>query len=131
MRRQWAARETVIAVHAAQMVVVAIAAGEYHSLAIGEVAVVSDGPVELLLDLMVDITDLQLRKGIENSLLVKLDTALEKLEDGNGNNDAAAVNLLEAFINAVQAQRGKKIPEAVADTLIADAERIIELLNNE
>ena len=64
-------------------------------------------------------------------MLAKLDTALEKLEDGNENNDTAAVNLLQAFINAVKAQRGKKITDGAADTLIADAEKIIELLNNE
>ena len=41
---------------------------------------------------------------------------------------AAAINSLEAFINAVEAQRGNKIPEADADTLIAAVQQIIDLL---
>jgi hypothetical protein len=40
----------------------------------------------------------------------------------------AAVNALGALINAVEAQRGNKIPEADADVLIADAQHIIDLL---
>ena len=43
-------------------------------------------------------------------------------------NDGAAIGELEAFINAVEAQRGKKIPEAAADALIAEAQAIIDLL---
>ena len=57
--------------------------------------------------------------------------SIEKLEDGNAKNDKAAVNSLEAFINAVEAQRGKKIPEADADDLIAAAQEIIDLLSAE
>ncbi len=89
------------------------------------------GPLDLLLDLTEGVLSLQLHPGIENSLLAKLDTALEKLEDDNEKNDASAINLLEAFINAVNAQRGKKIPEADADALIAAAQQIIDLLNDE
>lgn len=37
----------------------------------------------------------------------------------------AAVNTLGAFINAVEAQRGKKIAPADADALIAVAKRLI------
>jgi len=83
------------------------------------------GPDELLLDLIDYIDELNLHGGTTNSLLAKLEAALEKLEDSN---DATAVNLLEAFINAVEAQSGKKISEADADELIAAAEEIIELL---
>jgi hypothetical protein len=36
---------------------------------------------------------------------------------------------LEAFINELEAQRGKKIPEAVADALIAKAQGIIAELS--
>jgi len=38
------------------------------------------------------------------------------------------VNKLEAFINEGEAQRGKKIPEADADALIALAQAIIDIL---
>ena len=93
-----------------------------------EVVITVIGPMELLDDLAQDIFDLELRPGIENSLISKLNTALGKLEDGNENNDAAAINLLETFINAVEAQRGKKISQADADSLIESAEKIIDLL---
>ena len=86
-------------------------------------------PLDLLIDLSESIDAMGLPKGIANSLLAKLDTALQKLEDDNENNDAAAVNLLEAFINTVEAQSGKKIPKANADTLIEAAQEIIELLS--
>ena len=39
-----------------------------------------------------------------------------------------AVNQLNAFINQVEAQRGKKISEADADALIAAAQEIIALI---
>jgi len=88
-------------------------------------------PAELVAELLEGVGGLELPRGIANSLLAKLDTALQKLEDENENNDVAAINTLGAFINAVEAQRGKKIPEADADALIADAMEIIELLSTE
>jgi len=60
------------------------------------------------------------------SLDAKLDAALNALNDVNENNDVAAINSMRAFINAVEAQRGKKISEEDADTLIADAELITQ-----
>jgi len=86
-------------------------------------------PLDLLLDLTENIFDLELQRGIENSLLAKLNAALGALEDENENNDIAAINCLGAFINAVEAQRGKKIPEADADDMIASAQGIIAVLN--
>jgi len=88
-------------------------------------------PAELVAELLEGVGGLELPRGIANSLLAKLDTALQKLEDNNENNDAAAINLLQAFINAIQAQRGKKIPGADADALITAAQEIIELLSDE
>jgi len=67
------------------------------------------------------VIDLDLPKGISNSLLAKLDAAQKA-------NDSVAINLLQAFISAVEAQRGNQIPEADADTLIAAAEAIISML---
>ena len=87
-------------------------------------------PVELLLDLTYYVDELSLQKGIANSLKAKLNAALQKLKDENENNDVAAINTLEAFINVVEAQRGKKISETDADSLIAAAQEIIELINN-
>ena len=88
-------------------------------------------PVVLLDFLYQDIIDLELKQGTENSLLAKLDTALQKLEDDNENNDGAAINVLEAFINTVDAKRGRMIPEEDADYFITAAQEIIDLLSND
>jgi hypothetical protein len=102
---------------------VAIAAGAYHSLALKV-----EDPGELISRLAQDVEDLNLQRGISNSLEAKLDTVLKALTDVNQNNDAAAIGALGAFVNAVDAQRGKKIPEEDADDLIAQAQHIIFLL---
>ncbi len=75
-----------------------------------------------------DVESLNLKNGIDNSLDAKLETANKALQDVNINDNGAAINALEAFINAVRAQRGKEIPEGAADTLISVAQRIIEEL---
>ncbi len=72
--------------------------------------------------------NLNLQQGIENSLVAKLQTAIGALSDVNSNNDLVAINSLNAFINAVQAQSGNQIPQADAADLIASAQAIIELL---
>jgi hypothetical protein len=82
-----------------------------------------------VLDLMQNVIDLNLQQGIENGLVAKLEAAMQSLDDINANNDVAPVNTLEAFINAVEAQRGTKITEADADALIAAAQEIIALLS--
>ena len=88
-----------------------------------------DDPVVLLGELAVDVYELNLQNGIENSLDAKLDSALNALDDANENNDVAAINSLGAFINAVEAQSGSKIPVEDADILIAAAQDIIDLLS--
>jgi hypothetical protein len=42
----------------------------------------------------------------------------------------AAVNKLNAFINHVEAQRGKKITEDQADDLISKANNVIDVLTD-
>jgi hypothetical protein len=74
------------------------------------------------------VISLNLQQGITNSLDAKLSAALNALDDVNTNNDGAAVNTLEAFINAVEAQRGQKITETDADGLIQAAVNIINML---
>ncbi len=71
-----------------------------------------------------------LQQGISNSLDSKLSAAVNSLNDINTHNDAAAVNSLQAFINAVNAQRGNKITVAQADALISQANALIAYLNN-
>lgn len=85
-------------------------------------------PTDLIVDLMQEVVALNLKHGIANSLDAKLDHAFDALMDSATYNDISAVNSLDAFINAVNAQRGKAIPAADADALIAAAEDIIDLL---
>ena len=87
-------------------------------------------PSEMMLDLADDVIALNLQRGISNSLDAKLNAALGALDDINANNDVAAINTLQAFINAVEAQRGNKITEADADDLIDTANNIIVALQN-
>ncbi|MFC1738697.1 nitrous oxide reductase family maturation protein NosD [Planctomycetota bacterium] len=87
-------------------------------------------PQEMLGELINQVVGLNLQKGIENSLDAKLDAALKALEDINSNNDVAAINTLDAFINAVEAQSGNKISEANANALIATVQAIFAVLEN-
>jgi hypothetical protein len=92
---------------------------------------------EILIDTLIDMN---MDEGIKNSLLVKLNTALDNLnlaldhfiigniEEGNGNLVVADVKFND-FINEVNAQRGKKISEDDADILITNTQDIIILIN--
>jgi hypothetical protein len=85
---------------------------------------------EVMLDILDEIIDdMDLPEGKGDSITASLDTAAKVLEDSNPKNDGAAVNSLEAFINKLEAQRGKKIPAETADELIAIAREIIAALN--
>jgi parallel beta-helix repeat protein len=86
-------------------------------------------PQAMIERLVAHVETLNLQQGIDNSLDAKLDAALNALDDINQNNDVAANNSLNAFINAVEAQSGNKIPATDADTLIAATQAIINLLN--
>ena len=63
--------------------------------------------------------------GAANSLKGKLDAANSALARGNAN---AAANQVRAFIQEVQAQRGKKLSTAAADALIAAAQAFLAAL---
>ena len=86
-------------------------------------------PSKLLEFLISDVMNLNISGGLANSIDNKINTALQALNDMNQNNDVAAINALQALINAVRAQRGNQISEADADMLIANAQAIIDLLN--
>ena len=58
----------------------------------------------------------------EKSLVSKLDAALKSLSKGN---TRAAARQLGAFIQLLEAQQGKRIAEAAADDLIAQAKAVI------
>jgi len=86
--------------------------------------------VNLLHSLAQKVIALNLQKGIEDSLGAKLNAALKAIDDINENNDVVAINTLQAFIKAVEAQRGKKISEEDAEALIASAQQIIDMLES-
>jgi len=94
----------------------------------GTVTLLTDDPVEMTADLVLKVASFNLQQGIENSLDAKLGAAWDALNDINENNDASAVNKLEAFINEVKAQRDKKIEDWQADALTAAAQKIISIL---
>jgi hypothetical protein len=60
--------------------------------------------------------------GIQNALVSSLQAAIDSFNRGN---NTAGVNQLGAFQNKVSAQSGKAIDAALADALIAAAQRII------
>lgn len=62
---------------------------------------------------------------IGNSLISKFDNFVASLDREN---NTAAANQLNAFMNEISAQRGKKIAEDVATTLIAKAQTILEII---
>ncbi|MBN2031569.1 T9SS type A sorting domain-containing protein [bacterium] len=100
--------------------------GETMSLSLFGLAVfVSEPPVEAIENVIAIIENLDLHHGTENSLIIKLNNAIKSLQKGNDN---AAVNQLNAFINEVEVQIGKKISERNADNLIFYAESIINAI---
>jgi hypothetical protein len=72
-------------------------------------------------DLITDIEVMNLPDGTENSFTSKLANALKSIE----NDRPSAKGQLEAFINEVEAQRGKELTIAEADALIAAAKLIL------
>jgi len=76
--------------------------------------------------LIINVEAMALPQGLETSLTSQLENALKSLEKGN---DKAAINKLDAFINAVKAQRGKKLTESQAGTLIFAAENLIAVID--
>ena len=79
-------------------------------------------PGDAVAGLISDIEELGLHKGIANSLTSKLKAAAKAYQKGK---DKTAVNVLNAFINEVEAQQGKKISDEDADFLIDTALWII------
>jgi PKD repeat protein len=89
------------------------------------VATKTSDPLSAISDLITDIQNMDLPERTTNSIISKLEAASKSLQKGNKN---AAVNQLNAFINEVEAQSGKKFTEAQASTLIASAKEIINAI---
>lgn len=85
-------------------------------------------PSEATEDLIASIEELYLPEGLENSLEAPLQSAIDALDRGN---DRAAKGKLNAFINHVNAQAGKKkLSEGEADALIEAVERVIAAIES-
>jgi probable HAF family extracellular repeat protein len=78
--------------------------------------------IERLIEL---ILSFELPHGIEHSLVVKLEHASEAIDAGDLE---GACTLLRAFINHVNAQTGKKLPEMQAEDLLEAARQIQGIL---
>jgi autotransporter-associated beta strand protein len=76
-------------------------------------------------NLVNQVTAANLDHGLDNSLVSILDAAIDSFNRGN---NTAAVNQLGAFENHVRAQSGHKIDAALADALLAYAQRIINVV---
>jgi len=85
-------------------------------------------PERAIENLIDKVAELNGEYGISNSLDAKLQNALDALTAKNAGQRQDAINKMQAFINAVEAQSGNKIPVEIADELIADANYIISLL---
>lgn len=86
-------------------------------------------PFQAIQDLIDLVESFNLQQGIDNSFDVKLDNTQQALTDANQNNDIAAINSLEAFINSVEAQRGSALTNEQADELTQKAQEIINSLS--
>jgi len=83
-------------------------------------------PVEATQELIETLETWNLSKGAENSLTSKLDNAIHQLNKGKEN---VAINKLTVLMSQIEALRDKKLTPEQADYLIAEAQRIIDLIN--
>lgn len=79
----------------------------------------------LLGDLITITAEMDLPQGTARRLIKNLKAAQRRIGDNNPNNDDAAIGRLVAFMNLVEAQRGKKISTGDADILIILIQEII------
>jgi len=79
-------------------------------------------PEESIQSLISSLSFFSMPKGLKNSLIKKLESALHWIEKDKFH---TAINNLNAFIHHVKAQRGKKISSEIADLLIAEVQGVI------
>lgn len=87
-----------------------------------------DGCIDTIDDLISIVFDMNLQRGIANSLDSKLQNAKSAMVDLDNGNIGGAINKLEAFINEVEAQRGKEVSDEQAELLILMARNVISLI---
>lgn len=78
-------------------------------------------------DLIQEVKSFKLEQGIEAGLLDKLFAAKSAIER---NKNKTAVNIMKAFINFIEAQRGKKITNFQSERLILEAQALIKFLTS-
>ncbi len=88
-------------------------------------------PLAAIGNLIGDVEALELPTGIDKGLLRELAGAIKKLEDGNPDNDEAAIGKLISFIDKVEEQRGVRLSDDEADSLIAAANEIITEISDD
>jgi hypothetical protein len=74
------------------------------------------------------VISLNVQGGVSNAFDAKLDAVMNAIDDTNEQNNVAAQNAMYAFMNAVEAQRGKKLTDTQATQLVNVAEAIIAAL---
>jgi hypothetical protein len=78
----------------------------------------------LLASLVTFVQTLNLSNGIANSLDVKLQNALQALDDASAGNSPSVCNRMQAFLNEVQAQAGNALADVQAAQLSASAAQV-------
>lgn len=89
-----------------------------------------DAVLVCLEDLTGNVMSFNLRQGIENALDAKLEAILFALDDASNGDAIQATNMLIAFNQNVEAQRGVHLTDDQADTLIGSAQVCIDLIGN-
>jgi hypothetical protein len=82
-------------------------------------------PAGAILGIKEDVQSLNVNNALKNSLLKLLNDARGFLGDQNRANDSKGKTKLKDFIAAVKKERGRKLSRAVADSLVAAAQSII------
>lgn len=106
----------------------ALPVGEYHGADEESFVAILYDPVAAIEALIAKVEGMNLHQGIDNSLDAKLENAKNSLESVKAGNRQDAVNKLQAFINECEAQSGNKLSPDEAADLIADAQEIIDAL---
>jgi len=88
----------------------------------------SPDPVQRLEALVGTVADLKLSQRTNDTLMGNLEAARTALAQRSATNDLAATILLTAFIDSIKVWQGKIMAQADADTLIAAAQKILDLL---
>lgn len=83
---------------------------------------------ELLTELAQAVVALNVQAGISNSLDSKLSNAIAALEDEKRGDKSSAINMLNAFINEVTAQRNLRLTDGQANQLVGMAKAIIDAI---